>query len=308
MSKSLSLQKFYKTIEAEIRNYWQINTALIYSERWWSTIEEKKLPKRLTQYQGDDKRPFRSIDISPNEYLGNIPSVIQITRENSIIGFITSFEVYLYDIVKRIIYLDPTIIEESSMPFEAKDISNILGKKDFKEWFSAKVADKYMRNKTHLKMILKIQGLIKHHLKNSKNDLIEEWNKWTYLRNAIVHNGREVSEDLFNIWPAKFSRTCDSLKLTDADLIRVHYLAIELAKFIDSIIVTKFIGDEDAVLLVREIFIRYGTADPKILKKQINSILNHKLKSPLVDKALAYQRRTGLEPRGYVFSHYNFIE
>lgn len=306
MSKSLSLQKFYKSIEAEIRNYWQISTGLIYAERWWQTVSEDTWPTVITKYPGDNHTPFSSIVLSPKKYIENIPVTIQLTRESAIVGFITAFEVYMLDLVRRLIYLDPMVIDESQMPFEAKEISKVLGKEDFREWFSSKVADKYMRNKTHLKMILRIQAILKYDLKKSKGDLIEEWNKWTYVRNAIVHNGREVSEDLHREWPEKFTRISAPLALLDKDLIRVQYLAVELAKLIDSIAITNIIKQQDAVLLIREIFIRFGTEDSKQLKRDINAILNHKIKTPDIDKALAFQRRTNAETRGYTFSHYNF--
>lgn len=229
-------------------------------------------------------------------------------RENSIVGFITTFEVYLNDIVRRMIYLDSSMIAGSEMPFEAKQIAEAMEKGDFKDWFADKIADKYLRNKTHLKMILKVQNLIKHDLKTTKSDLIEEWNKWTYVRNAVVHNGRTVSEDLHREWPEKFPRVKDSLKIKSSDFNRVHHLAVEIAKFIDPIIVKKVIKDSDAILLVRELFIKDGIDESKILRQKAINILNHRLTNAAVEKALSFQRKTNSDTHGWSFSAYNFKE
>lgn len=52
--KSLAYQKFSKTIEAEIRNFYHISTSLIYATRWWNSIADTEQPNRITGYPGDN--------------------------------------------------------------------------------------------------------------------------------------------------------------------------------------------------------------------------------------------------------------
>ncbi len=191
------------------------------------------------------------------------------------------------------------------MPFEAKDIAIAMNTNDFRDWFAEKVTYKYIKNKTHLKMIQKLQQVIKYELYNPMKTIIEEWNKWTYVRNAIIHNGRQVSSDLIKVWPERFTVISENLNLTDRDIIRVHYLAMELCKFIDRIMIEKIVKHEDACLLVREIFVRHGIDDPKELSRRIYRVLNHKLSTPMVDKCLGYQRKTSAAVCGWNFSMYN---
>ncbi|MCK0160496.1 hypothetical protein [Allomuricauda sp. F6463D] len=306
--KSLALQHFYKSIEAEIRNYWQINTSLIYSERWWNGIPEADLPARITLFPGDNKTPFSSIDLPPKTYLANHNNVLQLTRENSIVNFITVFEVYLYNIVKRMMYLKPSLVGESEMPFEAKDIAEEMENNSVREWFAEKVTQKYIRNKSHLKMFKRLEQILKYQINDPKDGLVEDWNNWTYVRNAIIHNGRETSEDLVRVWNSRYSAVGTPLNLEDADVIKVPYIAMELAKKIDKIILEKAIQNEDAGLLVRELFVRNGTDEPQELAKSVWNILNSRLGKPLVQKYLAYQKRTGAKIKGWRFTHYNFME
>ncbi|MCC4212960.1 hypothetical protein [Leeuwenhoekiella parthenopeia] len=306
--KSLALQHFYKSIEAEIRNYWQINTSLIYSERWWKTIPEIDLPARITLYPGDNKIPFTSIDLPPKTYLENHNSVLQITRENSIVNFITVFEVYLFNIVKRMMYLQPTLIGESGMPFEAKEIADEMENDNVREWFAEKVTQKYIRNKSHLMMVKRLESMLKYQLNDPSDGLVEDWNKWTYVRNAIIHNGRETSDDLSRVWNERFTSVGAPLNMTDADIIKLPYIAIELAKKVDKIIMESVIQNEDAGLLVRELFVRNGIEESQDLAKSVWNILNSRLGKPLVQKYLAYQKRTGAKINGWRFTHYNFME
>ncbi|KMQ64754.1 hypothetical protein ACM46_10995 [Chryseobacterium angstadtii] len=303
---SLALQKFKKTIEFHIRNYWQTQTSLIYSERWLETLTDGKLPKTLAAYPGDNKRPFKSIDISPEKFIANFKNLENAVKENSIINIITAFEVYLFDIVKRIFFLFPELLEESTMPFEANEISKAILHSNMRDWFSQRVTDKYLRNSTHLKMLHKIQSLAKCDLKVAHKDKIEEWNKWTYVRNAIVHNGREVSEDLCRVWPEKYSTTGEQLSFTDKDFIVVHGLALALAKIIDERVMVNHIKISDAQLLVREFFVKNGIDDPKELSVLLHQILKIKAKTQEIDSALGFQRRTNSAVEGWRFSHYNF--
>lgn len=308
LGKSLAFQHFQKSIEAEIRNYWQINTSLIYAKRWWDNIPVENRPQRISLYPGDNVNPFNSIDLPPDVYLSNQTHALKLTRENSILNFITAFEVYLYNIVKRIIFVDPTIIQDSEMPFEAKEIALALKENFFPDWFSEKVTQQYIKNKTHLKSILRIEKLLKYDIYKSNKEIIENWNKWTYVRNSIVHNGREVSEDLVRVWPERFSQIGSSLDLTDSDIIKVQYFAMEIAKIIDRIALDKIIKFSDAELLTREIFIKDGIEDSSKLAVKIFAILGCKFKKAFIDKAIASQKKNSSHTQGWRFTHYNFIE
>ena len=52
--KTLAYQKFSKTIENQIRNFWQIHTSLIYAERWWGTIQKAEIPSTIAKFPGDN--------------------------------------------------------------------------------------------------------------------------------------------------------------------------------------------------------------------------------------------------------------
>jgi hypothetical protein len=229
-----------------------------------------------------------------------------LNRENTFVNFITAFEVYLFDIIKRIFYMHPELVENSVMPMEALIIGIELSKGDIRDWFSQKLADKYLRNLTHLKMLKKIQGIVKCDFQKTHNSKVEEWNKWTYVRNAIIHNGREVSEDLNRVWPERFPNIGEALNLTDKDIILVHSLAIELVKIIDKNALKHYIKTDDASLLIREFFVQFGKDDRAELSQMMVKILNIKMKPQEIEAVLGFQRRTNAKINGWKFSKYNF--
>ena len=170
------------------------------------------------------------------------------------------------------------------------------------------MADKYLRNLTHLKMLLKLQSLIKRDFKTTHKVELEAWNKWTYVRNAIIHSGREVSADLTSIWRDRFPQLGDPLKLTDKDCTVVSSLAIKLGKIVDSGALENHIELSDGTLLVREFFIRDGIDDRRALSQKVQKILHLKIRPTEVDQALGFQRRTNGKIEGWKFSHHNFEE
>ena len=202
--------------------------------------------------------------------------------------------------------MHPELVENSGMPLDAGVIGVQLSRGDIRDWFSQKLADKYLRNLTHFRMLIKLQPILKCDFERTHKEKLEEWNKWTYVRNAIVHNGREVSEDLNRVWPEKFPVIGEPLALVDRDLIIVHSLALELVKIIDKRVLENYIKLEDAFLLIRELFVQFGIDDSPELARRMQSILNLKIKPQEIDKALGYQRRTNSEVLGWKFSKYNF--
>lgn len=303
---SLAFQKFKKSLETEIRFFWQLVTSSIYTDRWWMTFNEPDKLKRLSEFPGDKKNPFNSVDIPVKEYLDYNRHIPVISRENSIVSFVTTFEVYLLDITKRIIFLNPEIVNDSEMPFQANDIAKALNNGNMQEWFAESVANKYMRNKTHFKMLKRIENIAKIDIFNTHKIIAQEWDKWTYVRNAIIHSGRETTIELSLKWPDKFPNPQSDLRLTDKDVVRVHFLALEIASLIDRRVVDTLILDSDGLLLARELFVRFGISDPCELSRMVYSSLNHKLGKSKMEQQLAFQKKTNDAIEGWTFSNYNF--
>src|ERR1039458_4949123 len=94
------------------------------------------------------------------------------------------------------------LIDHSSMKIEAKELAAAVPRGDVRRWFATRVADNYIRNKNHAEMISKIAKFSKAGISARLKDKIDEWNKWSFVRNAIVHTSRFVTSDLAQIWPA----------------------------------------------------------------------------------------------------------
>ena len=134
-----------------------------------------------------------------------------------------------------------------------------------------------------------MQGLFDSNLKVE----LEAWNKWTYVRNAIIHSGREVSADLTSIWRDRFPQLGDPLKLTDKDCTVVSSLAIKLGKIVDSGALENHIELSDGTLLVREFFIRDGIDDRRALSQKVQKILHLRYTENMPVQVIAARMRLG---------------
>lgn len=287
MAYSLAFFKFKKSLEREIRNYWSISSTTEFTNSWLQQFDQQK---RITEV-AQNIAPFSYVDIKCSDFITQLSTVVDYSRENSLVNFITAFEVYLFEILSRIIYLSPDCLSDSGMQFEAKDIVNGIGTTNFKLWFSNRITDKIVRNKQHSEIIQRIAKFGKCDLTPIQAE-IEEWNKWTYVRNAIVHTGRRVSTDLNNVWPSKFPSVGSRLNVPNNELMKVQTLAMTIAKHLDNRIVETIIEFEDSGLLSRELFVRNGIEDAKQLKKILQKNLSYRAKKQQIDKVLAFQRRT----------------
>lgn len=288
MSKSIAFLKFKSTIELEIRAFWHTLAALELSER---TVRSYTKPL-LTDEPGNDSYPFKAISITPKAYIDEGESVAGFVRENSLVSFITTFEAYLFEIMERMIYLDLDAISDSEMNMSAKDIISAAKSHDSKQWLASKMAEKYLRNKTHQEMIKKIDKISKSRTFLSRTADIGEWHRWTLVRNSVVHTTRQITRELSEDWASKFPTPGQSFNLTNQDVSRVFSLAIDLAGTIDKAAVTQVIKKADALALAREIYIHFGISKPAELRNKLSNCgIRTKLSNVDLDRMLSQHKR-----------------
>jgi len=299
IKRSLGFVKFKVSIESEIRVFWHLMACQEYTKRWWGSFEEH--PARLTEYPGDKKNPFMSIDLTVNQFLLNIPVSQAYIRENALVSFITAFEYYLFETLERLIFVDPSLIEDSSMPIQAKELAQLAGD-DVQRWLANKIADKYLRNKSHKEMISRLDTFSKAGVSASFATEIEEWNRWSLVRNAIVHTSRFVTGDLAYAWPARFSHAGHGLAIQDKEVARVHHLAITLANAIDRRAVESVIKGRDVDVLVKELFVQHGMEKPTDIRREVDRILHSSIPPTRVEQLISQQKK-GTFPDRWSVSH-----
>lgn len=290
MPYSIAYFKFRKSLEVEIRNYWSIASSIEYSNKW---LEQFDQGKKTTEV-ASNVSPFSYVSIDCGDFIKQMPFVLQFTRENALVNFITAFEVYLFDIHSRIIYLDPSLLEKSESQFAANELIEGMSTGNFKHWFSVKITDKLIRNKQHSEIIKKIASLAKCDIKPIE-EKISEWNKWTYVRNAIVHNGRMVSNDLNKIWGEKFPSIGKKINIPSNEIMKLQKMAMTIAKVLDKRANQTIIKFLDAELLIRELFIRHGLTDHNEVAKILHKNFSIFASKAQVDKAISFQKRTNQE-------------
>lgn len=293
MSKSIAYLKFRSLIEQEIRTFWHVMSALEYAERWLGD----KAPTKLAAFPGDDKYPFRAIDITPAAYMAEQDAVRSHIRENALVSFITTFECYLSEILERLIYLEPSLVGDSDLQIAAKELAEVVPTGDTRRWLAAKVADKYLRNKTHREMITRLDKFCKAGVSSSLSSEIEEWSRWSLVRNSIVHTSRQPTPELVAQWASRFPSTGSPLAIDNKELARIHHLAMRIAERIDARAVSVVIKKRDALLLAREIFVQQGISDPGKLRAALDTVLKVKLTRQDMEKLLGEQRRNAIQDR-----------
>ncbi|KQB60375.1 MULTISPECIES: hypothetical protein [Acidovorax] len=297
MSKSIAFLKFRSLLEQEIRTFWHVIASLEYAERWLSSAS----PTKLTAHPGDNRYPFKAIDISTHEFLSEQMQVSSHIRENALVSFVTAFECYLAELLERLIYLKPSLVADSDLQIPAKDLAEAVPTADIKRWLAAKVTDKYLRNKTHAAMISRLDTFCKAGVSKSMAADIEEWSRWSLVRNSIVHTSRQVTPELSKSWAARFPAAGDPVVLVNKELARIHHLALKIAEAIDVRAVSTVIHKRDELLIARELFIQRGISEANVLKATLGGVMRVTVTRIDLQKMLADQRR-GKQPDGWALS------
>jgi len=249
---------------------------------------------------GESGNPYKSVNVVPDEYLSNTGFIKRYLRENAIVSFVTVFETYLFDILERQIYLNPQLLSNSSMPIEAKELAVAIDGPDPKRWLSSKVTDKFLRNKTHVEMIGKLDVIAKAGVSRSLEAEITEWCEWSLVRNSVVHTARRATTELSATSP-RFTAN-EPMSLQDKDVARVHHLALMLAAAIDRRAAETQIRKFDAELLVRESFVLEGIEDVRHLKSRVHSLLDTSLSTLRVQQILREVKRSAHQNDGWRLS------
>ncbi|HEV7905582.1 MAG TPA: hypothetical protein VGO96_17205 [Pyrinomonadaceae bacterium] len=289
--RSLAYLQFQARLTSEIRNFWYLNNSTHYAKRWIESIPSEDIPATLGKFKGDEDHPFTSLDIPPNVFMDTQSDVLSSLRENTVVTFVTALEVYLFNAVERTIFLHPACMKDSGLTFTASELAGFMDKDEPKVAFASAVADKYMRNKSHAEMIKKLAKMIQSGVATSLKSDVEEWNKWSLVRNSIVHVGRGVSQDLYEVWKTRFTSVESPLNIKDREVVRVHHLALKIAKELDSRFIETTVKSSDAELFARELFVLYGISNPSQLSSQVSRILKCKFSKSNAERALALQRQ-----------------
>lgn len=294
--KSLAFVKFNTRLETELRSYWHIVSSFEYTERWWQSLPTQNWPSRLTLNPGDNRKPFSQIDISPAEYISHAVASLRTLRRNTLVLAVTLLETYLLDILRRVVFLAPSVVSDSTLSIAASQIAVALEMDDFRCWFADHVASQTLRGRTHGEMLERVAKIAKAGLAKTK---LYEWSRWLLVRNSIVHLDGDVSPELVKHWGSRFTSIGEPLALTDSDVMQVAACAQDIARILDSRIVATIILRADADLLIRELFVRIGEDH---LAQRSSKILGARVSKSDVQRSVAVQRRENLPLCGFAFT------
>jgi hypothetical protein len=299
--RSLSFLQFKLRLTAELREFWYLTNSTFYAQRWVQSLQGNQRPATLGAYPGDGEYNFHSLDIPPSEFELIAPSVRDQLRNMAVVALVTTFEVYLSETLKRILVLEPTLLNTSGLEFTAPQIVDWLSSATPGVPFADTAGERLLRNKSHMEMIEKVSRFARADVIKGHSASVETWSNWVLARNSIVHLGGSVSFELAKAWPGRFPAAGATVHLSDKEVAHVGYLALRLASAIDSRAVDSVITDRDSHLLARELFARYGMADPRSLSRAVSKHLETKFSKNQAEKAVADQRRQG-DIGGFQFS------
>jgi len=290
--QTLASLKALAALDRESTHYWHAAVAVEYAARWLNTLTGP--PEALHRYPGDNRDPFRRIPRTPDRFIAAGPANIEITRENTIVSFSGAFETYLFDAFERAVFLNPGFMSDSEIALNAKELAGSIGKISARAWFAQQAAAHYVRNKTHVAAIARLNKIAKLGLKPDDTRLLQ-WSHWELVRNSIIHTSRQTSADLVRAWRARFPAERKKLQLSDQDISDVSSLARSLISDLDKRLCSEVVKKEDGKLLVREYYVRWGWADPAAISSQVSKLLRCKLKTQEVEHQIALQKK-GDEP------------
>lgn len=270
-----------------------------YANRW---LEGRNLDK-LSDYMGDNRYPFLAVNKKSENFIDTSDEVIWRIRENFLVSIVTVFEGYLFDVCERVLYLDPSILLDSDIKIDVKEIAQVAKDGDVRRWLAKTISQKYIRNKTHIEMMDRVGKLCQFTIKNEQKPLIEQWKKWSLVRNSIVHTSRQVTDELSQVWKDRFPDSGKRLNIVNEDIGGIINLSNKLASAIDKRAIASRIHKKDELLLAREIFVHFGLEKYNVILSKINKVMRTNIKKEEIEKMIAKMKNGVIEDH-YDLSYY----
>lgn len=289
---------------------WRSQVLHTYAERW---VRRDLLPNagphvQLSQLEPTKTPSFVRASATPTELLEHLAGIERRLRLDTLVRLVTSFEAYLFDVIRRAIFLDPHLLKDSQLQFTAGEIvaSNSIDT-NMRDWLGRTVADRWIRGGDHEEKIKKVARLVKASVTTTMSAQVEQWSLWVLVRNSVTHLDGDVSDELSAKWSARFGKSTAPIELTDDDVIQVAKLSREIAAAVDQRFVSEVVHLHDARLLERECFLRWGVDDAGVLSSVASVVLATKFRRAEASKHLAKLKnvssnREATYEQGFTFS------
>lgn len=307
---SLAWLKFLYRNARDPSILWQSQVAHIYANRWLKREATSTDQTKLLISENESKKDlaFSRSSTTADEFIKGLPAIERRLQLDTLVRLVTTFETYLFDVIRRAVYVDPGLLAESKLQFTAADIvaSRSTGT-DIRDWLGRSVADKWIRGGDHEEKINKVDTLLKAGVSKSMSAEIDQWSKWALVRNSITHLDGDASDELATKWPSRFGRSAAPIFLSDDEIIQVATLSRKIAAAIDSRFTSNLIRHHDAGLLATECFMRWGIESPGTLSLVASQILAVRFKREEAEPLLARLKRSSSDrpashEHGFTFS------
>lgn len=216
---------------------------------------------------------------------------------NCIVNLIVCVENYCYEVLERCFILDKDafIKEEASTTF--KELALYMKEYDTRVALVKILVERKLRNEKTINMLKKISDYAKCGCYQSmETNQIKKINIYSLIRNCIIHNQSRVSKDLYDV--AK-----DQFGLLNCNIIVNHKMCVDLSQAILDFISTfdarysnTIIKDYDAMAFIKQYFTMTGEINPRVYKKMIYEKLSFKVKTDVVNKAIADKKNNIDDP------------
>lgn len=293
--RSLAFREFELRHRGEVDVYWRLAASATYAERWWASVPSAERPSRISDAAATDS-PEARVRLSPEDFVANQFHVLLWARAYTLVAMITSFESYLRRALERALIVRPALLSEFEMQLTARDLAGPAEDGGLRQWIARRVADKLIRDKTHPEAYRRLDEVFKCGVSKAMAAKVEEWQRFTLLRNAIVHESRTVTSELVRAWPERYPLPGTLVVVDDRDLVRVHDLGFELAEALDRRYTTEVIGEADAAELVCQMYWKMSVRDAETAMQFVDEFIGYSLTQQRADELL---RLAAAGSRGY---------
>ncbi len=235
-----------------------------------------------------NKFPYSYYNVSKNDFLNKINIFEKSIYQNCMVNLIISIENFCYEALERyyILNIQELNAEESKLSFT--EIYAHMQNARLEIVLCKILVERKLRNETTKNMLEKLGRITKNGFVKTLENHIEKIDKYSLVRNCIVHNQSRVSRDLSVKYNSEFGSIDEHINIDHKMCVDLSQTILDIVSEFDALYSKNVIKNYDAIALTKEFFILRGDSDYKIHKRMIDAILGRgKVTREIIDKSLS---------------------
>jgi hypothetical protein len=232
--------------------------------------------------------PYCYFNIDYNDYVSRTHLLKNKYYEQCIVNLITAIENCCYEILERYYILNFKTIKDEDASLSFKEIADYSNNGSDLEIGICKIlVERKLRNEKTIDMLEKVGRITKNGFVKNKQEFVNTIDRYSLLRNCIIHNQARVTKDLHDNYEEIYGSINGKILVNHKDCVELSQSILRLMNEYDKQYYKTVIQENDYKALAKELFIMKGYESSTSINPVLNKIAMYKGSDEIISVSIS---------------------